>query len=531
MKPANLLAKKCLINPQSEEVEALLTLVEQGSLDIDWLKPVERGQSLLELGLKNVKEVPLVEKMLTLATKHHSLSLTSSVGGTHSQALATVLFSSSHLWRLGNSLLKQNPLSEQDWDDLLKTAPFQMHVLSDYYPRWKDQVTPLSDKQLAKFEKYREDNLWMSQNDYTSFAQHVPKNITPEQLLNWTLLSLPQIKSQKDYWRLKVVAHNKDKLWEKWSQEDWMTVWESQPKAGFLLALARSGGTVSPSFLKAYTPNASTRATYIFSKELNAVVQNLSDMKGQYSGGNAYAQTESMMKMGSRFLSEWADKVFPPNSPSFAKGLYLGLLQNTKTSTKFDQDAINEWKNVSFTHIDDFVEKIKQSLPDGHSKVQSFWLHPDLLAYFIHQYTQSQTGKDNLKPFVSSINFDTLSSRTVPKEQQEAVALKLVQVGSRIAQDTSSPKDVEKAGSEMFWRSVFLIPAANQHYWMKKASGMPSLSQKLDFWNDDFHKKLEDATNSKKRTKEIVSLLTKLSLNNLINTEGSQTTVKKSRKM
>lgn len=532
MKPATLLAKKCLTKPQSEEVEALLTLVENKSLDVDWFEVLDTGKSLLEMSFKNIKERPLINKLLTVVGQTTPLTPQSPVNASpQSPKLAHMLFSSPHLWRLGNELFKDHPPTKEEWQDFLTHSPFRLLVLSPQFEELKKSFSCVSSSQWKDLEDYRTANLWMSQTSLAAFNVHAPKNMTPSQLLAWTDFSLPLLKTQQDSWRLDI-ATTRSHLWKQWSEDDWMSVWERQPFAGFLLKKTKDlHVTGALSFVKTFAPTPSSRSLYILSKEMNALAKAQAEIKDHYSAGTTYQTLDGIIKTSAKLLKTWSDAIFPSQGSDFTQGLFLGMIQNAQASTKFNPIAIKAWEKApSISHIDDFVEKIRQTIPEGNVKASSWWLHPDLLAYFIQQYLLSQENSPNLKDFTKSLNFDTLSHRTVPQNEQDALALKLVQVGSRLCQDPTIPSSVQKAGAEIFWRSVFLINPANQHYWLKKASGISPLSQKLDFWGPAFQQKLEEANSQRKKTKEITALLTKLSLNNILDLEKAPS-APKSRKM
>lgn len=67
--------------------------------------------------------------------------------------------------------------------------------------------------------------------------------------------------------------------------------------------------------------------------------------------------------------------------------------------------------------------------------------------------------------------------------------------------------------ANVYWQSIFNIPSANQHYWLKKIHEIQDFIAPVDCW-PEVEQQLSRAQGKRKATPEIQSVLSKMALVN-----------------
>ena len=532
---ATLLAKKCFLSPQDQEIEALLGL----DLPIDWSAPLSPVLTLADAAFQNISDDLLFKKWWASYTKQSprdpweadpssikfaGLPL---VGG-------AILLKRFHILQ---SWLSADPGTSEQWGVLAQHPAMQNLAISASWPNLQDQLarSGVSAQLVNDLSEYRAQNLWLSATKISDFNKQAPSSWSAEQAIHWwnnssKLFKNPKERNANTAWRLtELVRHHE--AWSQWTPSQWEQFWAIQPP-GLLTYDVTSSFMISShrnvSKMLDATPWSNSPAFKdVMFNEVSEIIER-GMPRPSYTHSSSTAQNTLMKGWATDTLKriEIMRAHSPTSLENWEYGLWTCVLGTTcfKT-TMFCEDGLNIWASAP----DDMPHNLSQlcSLmrhdPSGApiARAQELaWLAPTRLAAMTaHVLKAHETNIDLMKGFANSLDFSSdasllnsaIGGHTKIKDDDFASAL--VAWSVRGAKEASND-DAQQVWAQVFWRTIFLMETANQHHWLKKASALPELHVALPFWNEEFEKTIDTAMGRRKRTKEIHSLLSNMSLLN-----------------
>lgn len=496
-KPATLLARKCLLSPSEPELEAIISL----DLPINWFEEGCKSMTLIETCFKVIHDKTLFDKFWKAFSKETGFDVWSFLPESKKSFVSIALLTERP--DVFKVFLISNPGTKDDWSNFGADPNVLSWVLSPTFSSDFLKFT-LPDDIVQAFLTYRNENLWInSKNERKLKNFNVAWDGEKEKrwLINSFKGDLAAKHNQKtDFWRLATILRG-DRHFEKWSEKDWSDVWLAQP-TGLLLSTWNEERVFSHDklafdrFVRHYKPKDDLGvAVKILERELGSIVATV----------DKYPKNPGVCASVVKALTPWVSTTLSdPNLTSQA--IYFQLFLDYMASpTKFDTSTMSALATVS----------PPSSLLELHQKVRnSFVMGPyNNMASGFLSYCVMASIKAHKNNLPSGFLGDFVEFQK--KNNEDRVSTPLVGYAERMATKSQDPAE-QKFAAEIFWRAIFDIPPANQHYWLKKASVTPCLSGALPFWNDDFSERLNRAAEKRKRTKEISTLLSRLAMNNAI---------------
>lgn len=537
-KHATLLARKCFLTPVDAEIEALLSL----KLDIDWASEGFRGQTLCETAFVSIGDAMLFNKFWKQMEIEHKVSPWSEAFSFSSQKMPFVALAlKARRFDVFNDWVQHHPGTSEQWKNFALLTDIRSLALSDHWPGIAKRANFPSDVK-TELETYRQENLWISSRTLAEFKKQAPVNINAHQSKVWleqSFSSLHQL-SAKEMWRIEVVLDHSN--FKDWVENDWEVFWSAQPQGSTLFAPLK---TTSKSFdqntwmkfIKSFVPSKpSWTMEKVLMKEVSAFVEQANVYLKSHS--STYALNASgVVKQIDRHCRQWMNQLLPPpadraSSVSFQYGLWYAGLQYIQAPTKASPEAVALFQNVDLpSSFSDLLSMVKHAVDTDIKSSRPVWMTGGFLAMLVTTMVKghAQNQNANLAAFVDAMS--SISLKSLPAYESTNYALGLVASSLRMFQDKQASPEVIKAAQHMFWRNVFSIPSANQHYWLKKAALQPELSVVLDFWDASFAQKLDSTIDARKRTPDIATMLLKLSLQNAVGHQEDKPVKKTTRKL
>lgn len=515
---ATLLARKIFNSHNAEEVRALVNL----ELDIDWGSEYSSGVSLLERAFRAIKDEDVFRLWWTnVQQKNPQLTLWSELP--NNKNLASIFLEPEGSFAYKMQLLHADPGTPAQQAQL---GEHPQAIESALRPMWnvvsqnlkKERVLPLVVKLL---DQYRADNLYLAAESLTEFNATRPTVLSPKNALDmFTRLSVVGV-SSKNIWYLKEFLRSP---WEQWDANQWEMALKG-PRVGLLLEGIYAASNENPGYNKATQLRNSVEeiCTLVerFYKKVpvgDVVSEDWIKKESVALGKFKWPRIDDgclkiIYKSVGRGLLTALKKVSVTSDNAFAIGVGFAVVDTTCfKSSHLSPSALQTLAQGKLpATVEEMVQQIANelTLPMQHYDQRKT----------LHNLLNPQTV--NMLVAHIAVNLEDqhqavfLQSLPAPQENDTDHQESLAAINWSIRGLKTAATPLQKSNwAGVFWRHIFALPIANQHYWLKKVHEIQDVIVPVSFWNAELEATVLKALEKRKSNDLIHSVLSKFVLAN-----------------
>jgi len=515
---ATLLARKIFNSHSAEEVRALVNL----ELDIDWGSEYSSGVSLLERAFRAIKEEDVFRLWWeNVQQKNPQLTLWSELP--NSKNLASLFLEPEGSFAYKMQLLRADPGTPAQQAQL---GEHPQAIESALRPMWnvvsqnlkKENVLPLVVKLL---DQYRADNLYLASESLTEFNATRPTVLSPKNALDmFTRLNVVGV-SSKNIWYLKEFLHSP---WEQWDANQWEMALKG-PRVGLLLEGIYAASNENLGYNKTLQLRNSVEeiCTLVerFYKKVpvgDVVSEDWIKKESVALGKFKWPRIDDgclkiIYKSVGRGLLTALKKVSVNSDNAFAIGVGFAVVDTTCfKSSHLSPSALQTLAQGKLpATVEEMVQQIANelTLPMQHYDQRKT----------LHNLLNPQTV--NMLVAHIAVNLEDqhqavfLQSLPPPQENDTDHQESLAAINWSIRGLKTATTPLQKSNwAGVFWRHIFALPIANQHYWLKKVHEIQDVIVPVSFWNAELEATVLKALEKRKSNDLIHSVLSKFVLAN-----------------
>lgn len=517
---ATLLAQKLFQSNNDDEVQALVEL----DLDVEWLVLNPDGTTLLERAFRVIKDEDVFTKWwASVERRLPELSLWTALP--NGKALAENVFSPSGAFPFKTRLLEKERGTPQQWEALQSSPVAEAAALR---PTWEGVCkaldgSPVPASVVSHLSTYRLNSLFLTASSESEFRRTAPAHLTPTHALGmFAHFNRNPGFAAKNPWYLRAFL---DSPWDKWSDDEKDSAMAFARPQALIEAMERQikqinyGNNTRPQFdalvsgIETFYKKNTLRDTPAHHAVLSGAI---SALRGADFSSSVHDHvSKGVIRAFGRGLMAQVQQLGKNPANALRCGIWAAAIDTYafKTTTLSDTAL----KYLGQTTLPETVDEVQKYLRKEYVKVDNCTLlrPADLVMLCTHLAVAHQSNPDKLRVFMDSMHGNAL----LVKKEEEAASAFINWSTKGMATATAQTKN---EWAEMYWRAIFNVPVANQHYWLKKIHKEQDFIAPVRCWTAEFEETLLKALGKRKSSDEIQSVLSKMSLVNATAAAGEE---------
>lgn len=516
---ATLLAQKLFQANNDDEVQALVEL----DLDVDWLVVNSDGTTLVERAFRVLKDEAVFTKWWA-SVKRVVPDLTLWTALPNGRALVENVFSPSGAFAFKTRLLETSPGTPAQWEALQVSSSATTAAMR---PTWEGVCkaldgSPVPSSVLSHLSDYRRNSLFLTATSLSEFRRTAPPQLTPAHAVRmFAHMNNTEGFAAKNPWYVQTFLASP---WDKWSNEEKDSAMEFIRPAVLIKVLERQLKTIAYggntrgdveallSSLENFYKKNTYRDTPLYHAALSGSISSLRNTRFASSNDNV---NKAAAKAVARGLMAQVQQLGTNPANALRCGIWAAAIDTYafKTTT-LSETALKCFAQVA---LPETVDDLQNWLRREYIKVDNCaLLRPsDLVMLCTHVAVAHQRDPAKLRVFMDSL-YDASIFRT--KEEESASAF----INWSTKGMATATAQTKNEWAEMYWRAIFNVPVANQHYWLKNIHKEQDFIAPVRCWTAEFEETLLKALGKRKSSDEIQSVLSKMSLVNATAAAGEE---------